>query len=34
MDTPFEGLITVSSTPMRDALAHMGQQPEVSALIR
>jgi len=23
MDTPFEGLITVSSTPMRDALAHM-----------
>jgi Protein of unknown function (DUF4239) len=23
MDTPFEGLITVSSTPMRNALAHM-----------
>jgi len=23
MDTPFEGLITVSSAPMRDALAHM-----------
>jgi hypothetical protein len=34
MDTPFEGLITVSSTPMRDALAHMGQQPDASALIR
>ncbi len=27
MDTPFEGLITVSSTPMRDALAHMTPQP-------
>jgi hypothetical protein len=23
MDTPFEGLITVSATPMRNALAHM-----------
>ncbi len=30
MDTPFEGLITVSSTPMRDALAHMTPQPEAS----
>lgn len=27
MDTPFEGLITVSSTPMRDALAHMTPPP-------
>jgi hypothetical protein len=25
MDSPFEGLITVSSAPMRDALAHMSQ---------
>ena len=25
MDSPFEGLIRVSSTPMRDALAHMSQ---------
>jgi Protein of unknown function (DUF4239) len=28
MDTPFEGLITVSSMPMRNALAHMIPQPE------
>jgi hypothetical protein len=26
MDTPFQGWITVSSTPMRDALAHMDPQ--------
>jgi hypothetical protein len=24
MDRPFDGLITVLTTPMRDALAHMG----------
>lgn len=34
MDTPFEGLITVSSTPMRDALAHMTPQPMASAQAR
>jgi uncharacterized membrane protein SirB2 len=28
MDTPFEGLITVSSMPMHNALAHMTPQPE------
>lgn len=27
MDTPFEGMITVSSMPMRNALAHMTPQP-------
>jgi len=30
MDTPFEGLLTVSSMPMRNALAHMIAQPESS----
>ncbi len=25
MDRPFEGLIQVSSAPLRDALAHLGQ---------
>lgn len=31
MDTPFEGLINVSSMPMRNALAHMTPQPVASA---
>jgi hypothetical protein len=31
MDTPFEGLITVSSMPMRNALAHMSTRPEPSS---
>ena len=30
MDTPFEGQITVSSMPMRSALAHMTPAPEAS----
>jgi hypothetical protein len=30
MDTPFEGLINVSSLPMRNALAHMAPQPQAS----
>jgi hypothetical protein len=32
MDTPFEGLLTVSSMPMRSALAHMSPEPEATAL--
>jgi hypothetical protein len=31
MDTPFEGQITVSSTQMRNALAHMTPEPEAAA---
>jgi uncharacterized membrane protein SirB2 len=34
MDTPFEGRITVSSMPMRSALAHIAEQPEASAQSR
>jgi uncharacterized membrane protein len=34
MDTPFEGKITVSSMPMRNALAHMSPGPEASAQSR
>jgi Protein of unknown function (DUF4239) len=34
MDTPFEGLITVSSMPMRSALTHMAPEPDRTALAR